>query len=54
MWSISMIKRVCAMAGFATGALIGMLLQLWMIVTRDHDLPIPTGGEAPAVQEQEG
>ena len=46
MWSTSMIKRLCAVAGFATGALIGMLLQLWLIVTGDHGMPPPTVGEA--------
>lgn len=46
MWSTSMIRSVCAIAGFATGAIIGMLLQLWMIIIDDHGMPLPTVGEA--------
>ena len=34
------------MAGFATGAFIGMLLQLWMIVIGEHEMAVPTAGQA--------
>ena len=41
-----MIKSPCAWAGFATGAFIGFLLQLWIIVTGDEGMGIPTVGQA--------
>lgn len=45
-WSTSMIKSSCAFAGFATGAFIGFLLQLWMITIGDEGMAVPTVGEA--------
>ena len=41
-----MIKSPCAFAGFATGAFIGFLLQLWMITIGDEGMAVPTVGEA--------
>lgn len=41
-----MIRSTCAFAGFATGAFIGFLLQLWMITIGDHGMAVPTVGEA--------
>ena len=46
MWSTSMTRSSCAFAGFATGAVIGFLLQLWMIIIGDEGMAIPTVGEA--------
>lgn len=46
MWCTSMIRSACALAGFATGAFIGMLLQFLLIVLDDHGMAPPTIGQA--------
>lgn len=46
MWCTSMIKSSCAAAGLASGAFLGMLLQLWVISMQDNGLYPPSLGEA--------
>jgi hypothetical protein len=46
MSSTSMTNSPCAWAGFATGALIGFILEIWLFVIGDHGFPLPTVGEA--------